>query len=383
MKTEFGILAAVCILAGCVRMETYSTKDRVELGFDVYSARVNESGTKADDGTYVPTGTGHLPSGSTFGVFGFFHPEKDGNTGAWADGNRNHPDLMYNQPVNVSESAGVYSYSYSPKRYWPLSNKETISFFAYYPYDSDGNQHGIRSTLNSSSNGMGTFRFTSSENATEQVDFLVSDLCMDQTKAGGVLTGSAPDDAGKVRFTFHHMLSMVRVQVASISSENPKISIDEDSYEFAFYGFPIAGNCAPVPGAKGANGLAPCAFNWSNLLTTVSYRLGDEIIQRETKMDIDIYEGKADYSDFLLVIPHEVQDNERLEITFDLSRDDYKDEGYSFTDNPLFAYLKGKIARFEANKIYTFNITVSLNEINFEAKVEDWTSGSGDLVFVK
>ena len=375
-------MASACILASCAKVDTYDTTDPVSLGFDVYSSRVNGE-TKADDDVYVPTGTGHLPSGSKFGVFGFFHPSIEGVAGSWNDSNPNHPDLMYNQMVEVSESAGVYTYNYTPKRYWPKSTKETISFFAYYPYDSNGTEHGIRSTLSKDSNGMGTLRYTSSENAAEQVDFLVSDLCMDQSKAGNVLTGSAPDDEGKVRFTFHHMLSMVRVQVGSISSENPGIVIDEDSYNFAFYGFPVAGNCAPTPGAKGINGLAPCTFAWSGLLSTITYRQGEEILTRESRMEVPIYEDKADHSDFLLVIPHEVQDNERLEITFDLERQDYKDEGYSYKDNPLFAYLKGKIDRFEANKIYTFNITVGLNEIKLDASVTDWTTGSGDLVFVK
>lgn len=380
MRKTICILAAISALAACAKVESFEEQDA--LGFDVYSARSTE--TKADDETYVPSGTGHLPNGSKFGVFGFFHPENNGNAGSWTDSNPNHPNLMYNQMVEVSESAGVYTYNYSPARYWPKSSKETISFFAYYPYDlPNGSNYIISSTLDKDSNGMGTLRYKSSEEPTQQVDFMVSDLCMDQSKAGGVLTGSAVGgDQGKVRFTFHHMLSMVRVQVASINSENPKISIDEDSYSFAFYGFPIAGNCAPVPGAKDpSTGLAPCTFNWSGLLSTVTYTHGQEIVTRETKMKVPKYENLPDYSDFLLIIPHEVQDNERLEITFDLTRDDFHNEGYSYKDNPLFAYLKTKITRFEANKIYTFNITVGLNEIKMDADVTDWTTGTGEFIF--
>ncbi len=381
MRKLVFIFAAICIVAGCAKVETFGP----ELSFDVYANRV-DPGTRADDATYVPTGTGHLPDGSQFGVFAYFHPATSGGAGSWNDSNRNHPNLMYNQPVTVHEDAGVYTYSYSPKRYWPGNTNETISFFAYYPYDPKGTSSstdpGIRSTLNSSSHGMGTLRFTSSEKANEQVDFLISDLCMDQSKLGGVLTGSGTDE-GKVRFTFHHMLSMVRVRVASISSENPNIHIDESSYKFKFYGFPIAGNCVPTPGTKQANGYTPCTYPWNSLLTTVTYRQGEELIERETEMSVPKYTGAADYSDFLLIIPHTVQPTERLQVTFDLDRDSYHDEGYSFEDNPLFAYIQPRIERFEANKIYTFNITVSLNAINFTATVEDWNTGSGDLVFDK
>ena len=375
------IIFAICLLASCVKVQN-DLPDEIPLAFDVYSTRVN-SNTKADDGIYVPTGTGHLPSGSTFGVYGFFHPEKDGNAGSWADANPNHPDLMFNQSVSVSESAGIYTYSYSPKRYWPRSTDETISFFAYYPYDSNGNDHGITSDLTSASNGMGSFRYKSSENPAQQVDFLVSDLCMDQTKAGGILTGSAPDDEGKVRFTFHHQLAMVRVQVASITSENPNISIDEDSYEFSFYGFPVEGNCNPTPGAKGSNGLAPCTFSWNRQYSYVREQREGETIERPSKMTVPKFENDPSHNDFLLIIPHDVEEGERLEVRFDLDRSSNHGESYSYRDNPLAAYLSGKIERFEANKIYTFNIKVSLNEIKFDASVENWTTGSGDLVFVK
>ena len=377
------VIFAICILASCVQIEE-GLSDEIPLGFDVYSAR-RTADTKADANTYVPTGTGHLPSGSQFGVFGYHHTAIGNNVGSWSDANPNHPNLMYNQPVTVSESAGVYSYSYSPKRYWPRSEKETLSFFAYYPYRADAtntsNGPVFRAFLNKDSNGMGYIRYLCSENPAEQVDFLLSDLCMDQNKAAGILTGSALDgDGGKVRFTFHHMLSMVRVQVANVNSENPKITVDEDSYSFAFFGFPIAANCTPTPGAKDpATGLAQCSFVWSAPLSTVTYTQGQEIITRDSKMEVPLYEGAADYSDFLLIIPHEVEDNERLEVSFDMVRAG-TNEHYSYKDNPLSANLKGQIDEFLPGKIYTFSINASLNAISFNTTVTDWTSGTGDFV---
>ncbi len=234
--------------------------------------------------------------------------------------------------------------------------------------------------LDKNTNGMGALRFNLSEDVTKQVDFLISDLCMDQSKKEGRLTGSASGgDEGKVRFTFHHVLAQVRVNVIKVTSENPNIEIDESSFKFRFYRFPIAGTCAPVPGTAQANGYTPCTFGWDNLLTTVKYMDGDVEVERDSKMEVPSYSGAPENNDFLLVIPHTVGDNERLEVTFDLERTDYHDEKYSYANNPLFGYLKGKIDRFEAGKIYTFNLTVGLNEIKFDAEVSNWTSGSGDV----
>lgn len=388
-RHTFFLMGTVLLLASCMQHEVLEIAEDPTpepLGFDVYSARPGDL-TKADD-TYVPTGTGHLPSGSQFGVFAYLHDEKNGNAGSWTDDNNNHPNLMYNQPVSVTKNAdNSYSYDYNPKRYWPKNDKQTISFYAYYPYDPyqkdvTPSTHGIMHNLDKNTDGMGALRFNLSEDVTRQVDFLVSDLCMDQSKKDGRLTGSsAGGDEGKVRFTFHHVLAQVRVNVIKVTSENPKIVIDEDSFKFRFYRFPVAGTCIPDPGTAQLNGYTPCTFNWDNQMTTVVETIEGVQVERDSKMEVPSYSdpGDPDHDDFLLVIPHTVGDNERLEVTFDLTRSDYHNEAYSYANNPLFGYLKGKISAFEAGKIYTFNLTVGLNEIKFDAEVSDWTSGSGDV----
>ena len=380
----------VLVLAACAKVDVLSGD---VMSFDVYTARSggqsSEGGewepTKADE-TYVPTGVGHLPSGSSFGVFGFFHPEKEGAMGIWGDTNPNHPNIMYNQQVTVTETAGVYTCDYNPKRYWPVNEKETISFFAYYPYDAasgtDSENYVVKSDLSSASNGMGKLRYKSDEDPAKQADFLVSDLCANQSKTSGRLTGSGTD-AGKVRFTFHHMLAVVRINTINVVSENPLIVPDAASFKCAFYGFPVAANCIPTPGVPAANGLAACTFTWDGHYSSVAEIVGGVPQPRDSKMSVPQYTGAASKDDFLLVIPHNVSDKERLEVTFDLARETTGNEGYSYKDNSLFALLNTKISTIEANKVYTFNITASLHGIEFDAVVTDWTTGSSDLVFDK
>lgn len=385
MKKFLCCILAAFALTACYKNEVY--EDLVPLDFNSYAPRLVSGEGKSDgwiptkaDASFLGPGETHLPDGSSFGVFGFFHPEKDGAAGTWADSNPNHPNIMNNQKVDVSESAGVYNCTYSPKRYWPKNPKETISFFAYYPYDPGDNESFIiKSDLTKDSNSMGTLRFRCSEDPAKQVDFMVSDLCMNQTKnqVSPVLTGSGDDD-GKVRFTFHHQLAQVRVNTIKVTSENPLITPDESTFECAFYGFPVAGNCVPTPGAPAANGLAPCTFGWTSISSTVEQLIGGNIVVRDSKMEVAQYTPGS--SNFLLVIPHTVSETERLEVSFDLERSTTGNEGYSYEGNSLFAYMKSKISSFEANKIYTFNITVGLNEIKFDAEVTDWTEGSGQIL---
>ena len=310
MKKFLCCILTLAALAACSKTEVIDS-ELVPLVFDSYTPRLaqgsgNDNGwnpTKAGS-SFIDSGQTHLPDGSSFGVFGFFHPENGGSTGTWADSNPNHPNLMNNQKVDVSESGGVYSCTYSPKRYWPKNSKETISFFAYYPYDTGDTGFTIKSDLTKDSNGMGSLRFRCSEDHTKQVDFMVSDLCMNQSKPGGVLTGSAPADEGKVRFTFHHQLAQVRINTIKVTSENPLIIPDEETFKCAFYGFPVAGNCAPAPGEPAANGLATCTFSWTSISSTIEELVGGNVVARDSKMEVPQYTTGS--SNFLLVIPHTV-----------------------------------------------------------------------------
>ena len=377
-KSVYIYIMLLAALAACSKNEVNT--ELVPLDFDSYILRPAQGSgsgngwipTKAGD-SFVDSGQTHLPDGSSFGVFGFFHPQVGNNAGSWADSNPNHPNIMNNQKVDVSEADGVYTCTYSPRRYWSRNSKETISFFAYYPYDAGETGYTIKSDLTKDSNGMGTLRFRCSEDYTKQVDFMVSDLCMNQSKPGSVLTGS-----DKVQFTFHHQLAQVRINTIKVTSENPLITPDESTFECAFYGLPVAGNCVPTPGVPAANGLAACTFSWTSISSSIEELIGGSVVARDSKMEVPQYTTGS--SNFLLVIPHTVSETERLEVSFDLDRSTTGNEGYSYTGNSLFAYLKSKISAFEANKIYTFNITVGLNEIKFDAVVTNWTEGSGEIL---
>ena len=133
----FGLLAAA---VSCARIETYGAKDE-RIGFDTYALRNTKAGS-----TYVggsTTSTSHIPVGGQFGVFAYFHPGTDTGTpatstvGSWDNTTlrNNLSNMLLNEPVTrVEPSTGTYAYTYGNTRYWPKSQYDRISFFAYYPY---------------------------------------------------------------------------------------------------------------------------------------------------------------------------------------------------------------------------------------------------------
>ena len=94
---------AVLLLGACARVETVvpdTLKEDVPIDFTWYTSR---NQTKANPtyfvGDVTATGTErHLNSGTSMGVFGYFHPQSAGIAGKWdtSAGSYNTPNLFYN-----------------------------------------------------------------------------------------------------------------------------------------------------------------------------------------------------------------------------------------------------------------------------------------------
>ena len=153
------------------------------------------------------TGTA-LPNGTTFGVFAFYQPGIiNGTHGAW-NASTCTPNFMFNEDVTYTALSD--SYSYSPLKYWPNNIENTISFWAYSPYN-DSNltlrDSGLSSSYTNESVGIPDIRFTVTDG---QTDLLVSDLVESESKQD-------LDEA--VSFTFHHTLSLIEFKVKKLYGE--------------------------------------------------------------------------------------------------------------------------------------------------------------------
>lgn len=189
-KGMMALLAAVAVLAGCCKtaIEEPIDNDWQLLTGDkplrFASAVQEEKGTKA------PITDGSLPSGASFGVFAYYQPGTIGGTsGTWSDSKT--PNIMKNQAVAFDGT----DYNYSPLRYWPANEENTISFWAYYPYNSE-----VTTTT-----GVPSVRFT----ADGETDFMTTDLHED-------LYYDAC--AGIVPLVFKHRLVYVSFKVVSPES---------------------------------------------------------------------------------------------------------------------------------------------------------------------
>ena len=400
-RTTYIMLLATLAAIGCAKVETEVEdvlKEDEPIDFSWYATR--NTATKANPTFFVGdvSTTGqqrHLNSGTSMGVFGYFHPQDGGAAGTWQTGAGayNAPNLFYNEPVSISESAGAYSYDYEHSRFWPRNDKDKISFIAYYPWNElNTTGSATENTIvepfldnRSERQGMVGFYYVVPEDSGDQVDFCVSDLCLEQSKAVWTsnhnqgLTGTAN---GKVKFFFHHALSQIRVKSVSFDTGNND-KVDLKINYIVFKNVAVFGQCIPVPDFSNtdASGRTPITPTWPT--STLVPRRPNLTSGVRAEVCYDQSTGTWDVEEFLLMIPHQFFTGATIEVNFDVIRslDPVTGEYYSYTGNTLSAPLTTtNVYAWEAGKIYTYNITLDLKQIKVTADVVDWLDAGEDVV---
>lgn len=192
--------AAACalLLAGCsLRLDdpaqVSASGNGVAISFDAGSALLLDDAQLTKAAYYENT---------SFGVFTF---KQSGGTWAQLASKNWKPDFMFNQQVHYSGSA----YTYAPTRYWPDAAVNTLTFWAYSPYDADADLLASGSTstaYTSNSVGLPDIRYT----VDGLTDFLYSNVEADQTSA---------TNYGEVQFDFNHALSRVDFKAEKIDED--------------------------------------------------------------------------------------------------------------------------------------------------------------------
>lgn len=199
----FGLLI-VGALAGCSSDDNVADVDvPAPIAFGATEVSL---GSRASSAYYSTAETG-IPLSQPMGVFGYQYSA----TADWAVGDT--ANFMYNRRM-VSNGKNAYGHTefyYSPLSFWPQADTYRLAFFAYYPYASASSDTGIEPSV-APGTGMGTFAFTTKDNSSEQVDFMMSDL---RTNLTYVSSSAASRDT--VAFTMHHMLSQVVFHVDTAS----------------------------------------------------------------------------------------------------------------------------------------------------------------------
>ena len=200
-------IAASVALAGCHKDPVLDPDDEwAELCGDKplrFSSAVMP--TKADS---------PLVNGATFGVFAFLQEGDvmNGTVAHWSVDRS--PNFMFNQLVTktgATNSNQHTDYTYSPLRYWPENEENTISFWAYSPHNPSAvlYETGTTNAYTRSSTGLPDIEFSVTNG---RDDFMVSNLMVDRDYSM---------DSGIVPFEFRHRLAWIEFQAKTAADYTP------------------------------------------------------------------------------------------------------------------------------------------------------------------
>lgn len=240
MKTNILVTMAMAALlaAGCAQNEITEISPDVSpaVGFQVY-ANPQTRGTETDNNA---TGTG-IKNSTGFGVLAYY-------TGQTNFGSSHVPNFMYNQQVKWASSA----WGYTPVKYWPNTEGDKISFFAYAPYESaptTGTSKGVvLSAVTATS--YPTITFTVKSNASEMIDLVATNAT--QSTTGTDKTMNLEKTTGKVPFNFKHVLTKLNFEaklasdLASLTNTETKVFIKK---------IELVGASAAAPATANSNSL--------------------------------------------------------------------------------------------------------------------------------
>lgn len=363
---------------------TTSQPEHLPVTFGYYAART--AATRATDGQQggvatraqketVVDGSTHrtIPEGQRVGIFGFYQGQDK-----WTP-KKFTADFMYNQPLVAGEATDVkekgadgktdttvvrcaLNYkSDAEKKYWPNTSGDKLAFIAYYPWMEAPANDELR-TLDTyiqpvftNGGGIGSFGFKVAANSKDQLDFMVSDSVVDQTK---------PGISDRVHLTFHHALAAV---TASVTSAQDLIDaggrIANVRYEMT--GVRSQGTCHPTVDSKGR-----MTFVWDGLTKDATF------IADNTTEAVE---------NTLVMIPQPLT-TAKLTITYDIEFHEKDTDGadyvsYSYRDN-VATFDLGKtsgtsaVAAWRPGLRYNYNVIVNLTGINFTPSVRQWTTGT-------
>lgn len=208
---------AALLVAGCSQNEITEISPDVApaVGFNVY-ATAQTRGTETDNTT---TGTG-IKNTTGFGVLAYY-------TGQANFGSSHVPNFMYNQQVKWATSA----WGYTPVKYWPNTDGDKISFFAYAPYEAAptvGTNKGVVLSAVTTTN-YPTITFTVKSNASDMIDLVATNAT--QSTASTDKTMNLEKTTGKVPFKFKHVLTKLNFEaklasdLASLTNAETKVFI--------------------------------------------------------------------------------------------------------------------------------------------------------------
>lgn len=314
--------------------------------------------------------------------------------------NSDTPDIMYNQAVIKNGN----SWTYSPVKYWPTTEGDVISFYAYAPYTEDSNGLIVLSDNTDESNGVpkATISLPTGTNAnlTQMVDF-VADAQLHVGKTNGNETSNA------VKFQLHH--EMTRIGLQANVSENVFNSSDDNKanktkvvirslklnkggefYTTSTYTFPQL--FTPNGKWSGPNKTADLdlqsILKWSGDWTISNTKVIDNSIASKKGIALKGTSAVNLFNEnqylFLIPAPKETgltKNSTSATITYDIITEDGNlENGYSKTSATKTVYLPEGI--MQQGKAYNLTFTIAVDQVKLDATVADWDTATNSGIDV-
>lgn len=313
-----------------------------------------------------------------FGVFASY-------TGQYQWTLQNTFNFMFNQKVEKSE--GVWTYT--PLKYWPTTNNDKISFWAYAPY---AGSNAISVVSTNQSTGIPQIKYTLTADNLDKAEDFTADVLIDETKAGD---GNSIDSGDRtVSFTLQHELSRIAFQAkldrdAFGDADANKTQVNITKIEFggtgfateATYSFAITDN---TRGNWLLNTHGTSSLDITKLLNISTESLGGYTtagVRIKDKNLVTLFkqtgEGSNAEASYLFHIPTNgtsgtsAAGDVTLTISYDIVTVDNKlSEGYSVT--PAVKRFNLPKESLKQGSAYNYILTFGLNEIKLSASVADW-----------
>lgn len=312
----------------------------------------------------LQTKTTTLEPGTHFGVFAFYQPGtlSPSAPGEWSP--QNMPNFMFNEDVTYDGS-----YAYTPIKYWPNNEENTISFWGYCPYDAQGESpnpmllktriNNTRYTKDNESVGIPDVKFTVTNG---QTDLLISDIEENQSYRGG------HPASGIVTLHFHHALCKVdfKVYKANEVSDGTNITLKAIKLNYLW----LTGIHNQEDNAWG---------NWSGDPNSLIVLSDGNYTLYKKNPDPEIETSPS--------IPSVMPMPQPLEHLADVEGVFLHVEcrvGAEDMIGDYYLYGTGGITEWEKEKHYTYNIYISPgNPIIFSASVAPWDEDDGYVNIIK
>ena len=297
-------------------------------------------------------------------------------------------NFMFNQKVEKSE--GVWTYT--PLKYWPTTQDDKISFWAYAPYAPYAGSNAISVVSTNQSTGIPQIKYTLTADNLDKAEDFTANVLIDETEAGG---GNSIDSEDRtVSFTLKHELSRIAFQakldrVAFGDADANKTQVNITKIEFggtgfateATYSFAITDN---THGNWVLNTSGASFLDITKLLNTSTESLGGYTtagVRIKDKKLVTLFkqsgEGDNAEASYLFHIPTNgtsgtnAEGDVTLTISYDIVTVDASlSVGYSVT--PAVKRFNLPKESLKQGSAYNYILTFGLNEIKLSASVADW-----------